>query len=68
MPGMNGIELGEELRRLYPDLPVILTSGYSHVLAQNGRYGFELLHKPYSVQQLSRVLQKAVAWQAARRT
>ncbi|WP_375429392.1 PAS domain-containing protein [uncultured Sphingomonas sp.] len=68
MPGMNGIELGEEIRRLYPDMPVILTSGYSHVLAQNGRYGFELLHKPYSVEQLSRVLQKAVAWQSARRS
>lgn len=67
MPGMSGIELGETIRRLYPDMPVILTSGYSHILAQNGRHGFELLHKPYSVEQLSRVLRKAVAWQAAAR-
>ena len=58
MPGMGGIELGAEVRRLYPDIPVILTSGYSHVLAQNGQHGFELLHKPYSVEQLSRVLRK----------
>ncbi len=48
MPGMNGIELGQEIRRRYHDLPVLLASGYSHVLAQNGTYGFELLHKPYS--------------------
>ena len=41
-------------------MPVILTSGYSHVLAQNGRHGFELLHKPYSLEQLSRVLRKAL--------
>ena len=68
MPGMGGIELGAEVRRLYPDIPVILTSGYSHVLAQNGQHGFELLHKPYSVEQLSRVLRKAVAWQAQRLT
>ncbi len=34
MPGMSGIELGEEVRRLYPNLPVVLTSGYSHVLAR----------------------------------
>ena len=67
MPGMSGVELGQEVRRLYPDIPVILTSGYSHVLAQNGLHGFELLHKPYSVEQLSRVLRKAVVWQAARR-
>jgi DNA-binding NtrC family response regulator len=58
MPGMTGIELGEEIRKLYADLPVVLTSGYSHVLAQNGTYGFELLQKPYSIEQLSRVLNK----------
>lgn len=59
MPGTNGIELGEEIRRRYPKLPIVLTSGYSNVLAQNGTHGFELLHKPYSVEQLSRVLQKS---------
>ena len=60
MPGMNGIELGQEIRKLYPRLPVVLTSGYSHVLAENGRHGFELLQKPYSVEAMSRVLRKAV--------
>ena len=47
MPGMNGVELGMEIRRREPELPVILTSGYSHVLAQEGSHGFELLQKPY---------------------
>ncbi|MET0222082.1 MAG: PAS domain-containing protein, partial [Tardiphaga sp.] len=50
MPGMNGIELGQQIVQLYPDLPVVLTSGYSHALAQTGSAGFELLHKPYSVE------------------
>ena len=59
MPGMNGIELGKAIRERYPTLPVVLTSGYSNVLAQDGTHGFELLHKPYSVEQLSRVLSKA---------
>ena len=36
MPGMSGIDLAREIRRRYFDLPVVLTSGYSHVLAQNG--------------------------------
>ena len=62
MPGMSGLELGQEVRRLFPAMPVILTSGYSHVLAQNGHHGFELLHKPYSIEQLSRVFLKAIAW------
>jgi two-component SAPR family response regulator len=64
---MTGIELAQEIRKLYPDLPVVLTSGYSHVLAQNGTFGFELLHKPYSIEQLSRVLTKAGTWRKAQR-
>lgn len=67
MPGMNGLDLGQEIRRLYPKIPVVLTSGYSHVLAQNGTYGFELLHKPYSVQQLSNVISKTLRWRAAKK-
>ena len=67
MPGMSGIELGQRIRQCYHDLPVVLTSGYSHVLAQNGTYGFELLHKPYSIDQLSRVLRKVATWRRRRR-
>ncbi len=58
MPGMGGVALAEELRRRLPDLPVVLASGYSHVLAEEGTHGFELLHKPYSAEQISRVLNK----------
>ncbi|SFM31431.1 PAS domain S-box protein [Methylobacterium pseudosasicola] len=58
MPGMGGIALAEELRRRLPWMPVVLASGYSHVLAQDGAHGFELLHKPYSADQLSRVLRR----------
>ncbi|WP_412758560.1 hybrid sensor histidine kinase/response regulator [Methylobacterium radiotolerans] len=68
MPGMSGVELGQEIRRLYHDLPVVLTSGYSHILAQNGTYGFELLHKPYSIEQLSQILRKAATSQRRKRT
>ena len=62
MPGMTGIELAQEIRHRYADLPVVLTSGYSHVLSQNGSFGFELLQKPYSIDQLSGVLNKAGRW------
>ena len=60
MPGMTGVELGEEVHRRYPGLPVVLTSGYSQVLAENGHHGFDLLQKPYSVEAMSRVLRRAV--------
>jgi len=56
MPGMGGIELAKHLRHHLPGLPVLLTSGYSHVLARDGAHGFKLLHKPYSADQLQRVL------------
>jgi PAS domain S-box-containing protein len=60
MPGMNGVELANIVRDRYPGLPVILTSGYSEVLAENAHVGFELIQKPYSVESLSRVLRKAI--------
>lgn len=60
MPGMNGVQLGLELRRRAPGLPVILTSGYSQVLAQEGAHGFQLLQKPYSIEELNRVLTKVI--------
>ena len=61
MPGMSGIDLAQEVRRRHPRLPVVLTSGYSHVLAEEGPHGFDLLHKPYSAGQLSAALRRATA-------
>jgi PAS domain S-box-containing protein len=60
MPGMSGLELARELGRRMPDMPVVLTSGYSHVLAEEGTHGFELLQKPYTVEGLARVLRRAL--------
>lgn len=59
MPGMGGVELALLLRERYPGLPVVLTSGYSHVLAEEGRYGFDLLQKPYAAEELSKILRRA---------
>ncbi|WP_293973038.1 PAS domain-containing sensor histidine kinase [Sphingomonas sp.] len=61
MPGMTGIEMGKEIRRIHGGLPVVLASGYSHVLAAGGTDGFELIHKPYSIDQVSRILRRAAA-------
>ncbi|WP_424630703.1 PAS domain S-box protein [Bradyrhizobium sp. SYSU BS000235] len=61
MPGMNGIEFGTFVRENFPGLPIVLTSGFSNVLSENAHHGFDLVHKPYSVDGLSRVLRKAIA-------
>ena len=68
MPGMGGIALARLLRERCPDLPVVLTSGYSHVLAQDDAHGFELLRKPYSAEELGRVLRGMAGRRAKRET
>lgn len=67
MPGMDGIQLAREIERRYPGVPVVLTSGYSHVLAKNGMSGFNLLHKPYSIDQLSHTLNRTGQTRRAKR-
>lgn len=56
MPGMSGIELAQTIRSKWPALSVILTSGYSHVLAEAGGQEFEFVHKPYSMESLAALL------------
>lgn len=58
MPGMSGIELGKQIKQRWPGLEVILTSGYSHVLAEEGTHGFTLLRKPYSIDGLMSALRQ----------
>ena len=59
IPGMNGVDLGREIRRLYPSFLVVLTSGYSDAVAQEGTYGFSLVRKPYLLETLSATLADA---------
>ena len=61
MPGMNGLAMAQIVRDKFARLPILLTSGYSHVVAQEGTHGFELLKKPYSVDALAQRLRQVVA-------
>ncbi len=61
MPGVDGVTLGREIRRRLPTIPIVLNSGYSHALADGDRHGFSLIQKPYSVDELSRVLRQVMA-------
>ena len=60
MPGINGIEMAEEVRKRYPGLPVVLASGYSAVVDEEGTHGFELIAKPYTSDTLVRVFRNAI--------
>ena len=59
MTGMDGVELGRAIRRRWPQLPVVLTSGYSNVLSQESDHGFEVLAKPYDLEALGRTMLRA---------
>ena len=59
MPVMGGEEALEHLRRIRPDIPVILTSGYSEPQAMRrmkGKGVSAFLQKPFSGDQLARKL------------
>jgi CheY-like chemotaxis protein len=48
MPGgMDGLELARTIRTRWPDLPVLLATGYSTEASKAQREGFRLLAKPY---------------------
>ncbi|MCT7378326.1 ATP-binding protein [Chelativorans salis] len=57
MPGgMSGLQLAEQAKYICPDLPVLLTSGYSEDIAfRNGSlvHGLQLLPKPYRKRDLA---------------
>jgi len=61
MPGLSGIELGHQINARWPHLEVILTSGYSHVIVEEGDHGFPLLQKPYSIDGLLAILRQEPA-------
>ena len=57
MPGgISGLELGREIRRRQPSLPIVLTTGLSEAAAGMRQREFGLLLKPYSAEALSRAL------------
>ncbi|OAF17310.1 hybrid sensor histidine kinase/response regulator [Bradyrhizobium neotropicale] len=59
MPGMTGLDLTQAIRDRSIGVPVVLTTGYSQALSQDGVAGFDLVQKPYSIEELSRVLHRA---------
>ena len=55
MPGgISGIELARKVRDRFPELPVLLTTGYSEQVA--GTHGFPVLQKPYEMNALANAL------------
>jgi PAS domain S-box-containing protein len=57
MPGgISGIELARKVRSRFPELPVLLTTGYSEHLAETQE--FPMLQKPYQMDSLAGAISK----------
>ncbi len=50
--GMNGLELAARVAREHPDLPVLLTTGYSDALSDAEGQGLQIIGKPYRTSDL----------------
>lgn len=63
MSGINGWETLAALRKIRPDLPAILSSGYDEAYAMSGNYAEQpqaFLHKPYMIDDLKNVLHRVL--------
>jgi len=60
MPGMTGLELAQEARRLRPHLPILLATGYADLPA-NAELELPRLSKPYQQRQLAEQIASLLA-------
>ncbi|MFN3891354.1 MAG: response regulator [Beijerinckiaceae bacterium] len=59
MPDMTGVELAQALNREWPNLPVVLATGYSDL--PPGSPPFPMIGKPFSEKDLERTIADALA-------
>jgi PAS domain S-box-containing protein len=64
MPGMSGADLAEKILKVRPDLPIVMATGYGHVMSEDRarEIGLRpLLFKPFSMAALGDAIQDALA-------
>ncbi len=62
-PGIDGFELAQELRRRYPHIKILLTSGFPEMILNKGGIdgtGFTVLRKPYKRADLAKAVRAAL--------
>ena len=60
MPGMNGLEVADEIAVRRPILPVIIVTGYADINLDDGDGRFQLLKKPFRRSDLAAALSAAL--------
>ena len=61
-PEMNGIQLGKELQNLYPEIIIILMTGYHNIkiaVEATRNFSFDHMIKPFRIDQLISMLERS---------
>jgi CheY-like chemotaxis protein len=58
LAGLDGLGLLHSVRRVFPDLPAILLSGYSRTYLPTASRGVAFLRKPFGIAELSELVAK----------
>jgi PAS domain S-box-containing protein len=64
MPAMSGADLAERIIAARPDLPIVMATGYGHIMSEERARGLglrPLLYKPFTLVQLGDAIQDALA-------
>jgi DNA-binding NtrC family response regulator len=63
MPKMNGVRVIKEVRRIRPDIPIIICSGYSDNMDETraAELGCQYIQKPIEMKTLSEAVRSALA-------
>jgi signal transduction histidine kinase/CheY-like chemotaxis protein len=64
LPGMGGKDVLETLRRIRPDIKVILTTAYSEKMAMSavgGQHDWAFIRKPYRITELAKMLRDVLS-------
>src|SRR5208337_3690842 len=62
MPELTGTDLSKEIRMVQPDIPIILCTGFSEKVTEQGALdlGVELVMKPLSMKQIAELVRKVL--------
>ncbi|MEA2934446.1 MAG: two-component system, NtrC family, sensor kinase [Variibacter sp.] len=65
MPGhMDGLSVAQSVRKLRPDVPIVLTTGYSDKVREASALGLRIVRKPFSIQDIKSVIATIVSRQS----
>ena len=65
MPGLDGIELLDTIKRLDENIPVIVITAYGTIesaIEIMGKGGFDLITKPFKKEQIIYTINRAFKW------